>query len=1262
MFIASGFLIIILAVFLAFASVLSARTYYLTSDSLPYTVHADYDTLKIQGSKIVSSGDGINFNGHDDVVLDLGGDTLVFGNSSGDNYKGLFVGWNSHDVHIKNGWIIHQPTSTLLAQGNTCVYLAGSNGTLIENVNLVVDGTDGICLQNNSGGYNIEISGGSMRSNSLRFTSRCTNSGSVIRLLAEQQLPGPNDWHFIIHDLTITDGPHSGIAINQASASAGENKVWIYNNHITTDSRNLLYDLSDYQANFCRTAADAYGISLNHIAAGSKIHDNIIRSGNEYEGNLGILVQVCRGEPDNPVIIENNDVHTWQGPNAAWPDGKCNSLYFRNVPGESPRSSYWTVIRGNAFKCTVDNDPLTTAMGSKAEVVSVFLEDSSSNNIFENNLVELIAKNGDLSNLHGSNNAIGFSIRDTTDPCCTEVRNNIWRNNHYRAFRAPVNFSGQRGYPGSNILLQGDTLECTDLSATDSTTVIFDGSTGYRMHATNNRLRDCVFMGSSNESDVVFSFQSLADIDGKGQDVTFERTLKVYVKGSNGLPVTNATVWAANNYGDTLFTGTTNEGGLVSGVVSYKYYAKDPVDGDQYVLEDSLNFNPFTLKAQKYSDNDVVSYTVNSENGSDTLTLSGILGDGTWGAGDDPGEDCTTPPSTPTLYSPANGVETGVRPTLCANNSNGGSCPQALLYHFQIGTSSNMSTIVAQYNGVTEGMSHTCYTPSIDLNEGQTYYWRARAYNGSVYSGWSTVRQFTVSGGDANSAPTTPTPSSPMNGGHINSLTPTLVINNSYDADGDQLDYQFQISTSTAFYTIPAQVAHHPEGYGSTTSWTSNASLNNNTTYYWRVRAYDGESYSSFSQVRSFYVNVDVSNDPPSAPSAASPVAGYMSQSTTPNLVVNNSIDPDGDNLSYYFEIWNSQRSALITSSGAVPEGDANSTAWMADPPLPRGQRYYWKCRSFDGEDYSAWMGWSYFDVAAGLNNTPPAQPTTYLPHDGDTLIGSSHILIVFNTTDPDNDPLTYEFRLCADEDMSSVIEQANNVPPGPFLTTSHATAAALNDGQTYRWQSRAFDGSDYSEWTTIKHFTHYDISVSAEDIPTPVSPVEGQKISTVSPTFRIYTDETDVDVDFYFEVADNPEFNMAISSGPVRGILGGTEWTLYEELESGSAYYWRARAEESGWSDPVSFMITADIHIAPNPFRPHEHPEGVVFKNIPRGAEIKILTANGDLVRRLDDLNGPDVRWDVTNENGQQLSTGVYLYYVISDKTSASGKLAIIR
>ena len=532
------------------------------------------------------------------------------------------------------GAIIHDEGSVAdSASKNTCIWIGNSHDILINNVDAVANGIDGTCIDNNGVTYNLEIAGGTFRSDSKAFTSRCVTSGAVIRFMAEKFLPSADDYHIKIHDISITNGPHVGIALNK---SAPLNLAYIYNNYITTDGINELYPV--YDGNTCHSSGNAYGISIYSLAPGSEIHHNTIRSGSQYQGNQGILLQEAQGEPDNLVKIYDNDILVSSGPTRVHPSGKVSALYWRFVPGESETWNCYNHIYNNKFYVKIDTDTNTTNMGRLAESVSIFFYDSCANNIFEKNRCMVIP-----GQINGFTEvaAIGFGIQDTTAPGFEGVKNNVFRYNYYKAPRNPVALGNSRGHPGNNIVLYRDTIDCSH-TGPDSTTIVFDVTGAYLNHSLGNRLRDCVFLNQANDNDVVFSFQAYADTDSLGQEVRFERTMRIIAAGYNNMPVVNANITVTNNYGNIIFNGTTNENGYISDFVTYKYLSHDPVLNDDIYLQDSLNFNNFIVRINKGTDSRTASMTIDATQALDTIYLTNTYGTGTWPQWTD--DDCQQPP------------------------------------------------------------------------------------------------------------------------------------------------------------------------------------------------------------------------------------------------------------------------------------------------------------------------------------------------------------------------------------------------------------------------------------------------------------------------------------------------------------------------------------------------------------------------------------------------------------------------------------------
>ncbi|MFH1898109.1 MAG: T9SS type A sorting domain-containing protein [Candidatus Desantisbacteria bacterium] len=82
------------------------------------------------------------------------------------------------------------------------------------------------------------------------------------------------------------------------------------------------------------------------------------------------------------------------------------------------------------------------------------------------------------------------------------------------------------------------------------------------------------------------------------------------------------------------------------------------------------------------------------------------------------------------------------------------------------------------------------------------------------------------------------------------------------------------------------------------------------------------------------------------------------------------------------------------------------------------------------------------------------------------------------------------------------------------------------------------------------------------------------------------------------------------------------------------------------------------DVIVYPNPCRGTE----MIFRNLPEdGATIEIYDLAGDRVKKISTQRAEE-RWNVRNDSGQMVDSGVYFYCVIGKKESTRGKVVIIR
>ncbi|HOM05566.1 MAG TPA: T9SS type A sorting domain-containing protein [Candidatus Kapabacteria bacterium] len=183
----------------------------------------------------------------------------------------------------------------------------------------------------------------------------------------------------------------------------------------------------------------------------------------------------------------------------------------------------------------------------------------------------------------------------------------------------------------------------------------------------------------------------------------------------------------------------------------------------------------------------------------------------------------------PELLQPSNGnLKTPRQPTFVWTKSN-----QAL-YKLQIWTNDK-----AQGNPYIEigNIADTTYKLNINLELQNTYFWRVMAYSGYVNSGWSEISMFYVS----ETAPAAPQLYSPENDAINVSLTPNFVWQKT-----DAENYRIQVSKTSNFNSVVLDITELTD-----TTYTPSEQLDENTRYWWRVRAYTG-SQGRWSPVFSF--------------------------------------------------------------------------------------------------------------------------------------------------------------------------------------------------------------------------------------------------------------------------------------------------------------------------------------------------------------------------------------------------------------------------
>jgi hypothetical protein len=260
------------------------------------------------------------------------------------------------------------------------------------------------------------------------------------------------------------------------------------------------------------------------------------------------------------------------------------------------------------------------------------------------------------------------------------------------------------------------------------------------------------------------------------------------------------------------------------------------------------------------------------------------------------------------------------------------------MFEIAVGTD-NEWTVAEKWNPAPFNSSDTFVTyAGGPLVDGQTYFLRLRISDGSSWSNW----YYTFF--HMNTPPAAPVPSWPTMATTVTN-SPTLSVENAFDAEADTLKYDFEIYYDSMLTNLAESAMNVPETYNpDTTYWTVSPPLDDNKFYYWHARAFDGYEYSPWSGMRMFIANSF--NEPPTAPVLLSPPDSTSLPvfNRKPMLTWVHSTDPDPMD-------WTRYRVELSTDSLFTFKWQ-NDSLWSnwAFPPdsLPYGSHYWWRVTAFD--------------------------------------------------------------------------------------------------------------------------------------------------------------------------------------------------------------------------------------------------------------------------------------------------------------------------
>jgi CSLREA domain-containing protein len=470
-----------------------------------------------------------------------------------------------------------------------------------------------------------------------------------------------------------------------------------------------------------------------------------------------------------------------------------------------------------------------------------------------------------------------------------------------------------------------------------------------------------------------------------------------------------------------------------------------------------------------------------------------------------------TPDLIPSLLTPANAEHLlNNRPTFDWTD-----VPGALSYTIQISGNIGFSG-----SPTSNTVTLSTYIPTTNLPANVTRYWRVQANTISGPGPWSVIRSFITA-----NPPSAPGLIAPPNNGLITDYTPLLDWNDSSVPAGTTfLKYELQIATNNAF-TSPTIV--DLAGPVTDSSFTPGADLNSNTTYYWRVRAYNTLGQYSAWSTRNFRTALL----PPTL--------------TTPNdaeQLLNNRptfdwVDVPGA-TGYRIEI----SSDPINFSSPII-GNVTPSTYTPTSDLPVGATLYWRVRSKGANGPSDWS------VRVLTTANPPSVPTLASPANNLKVFGPSPLFNWNDSTVPVGVVFDhYQIQIATSSAFTNIVHDVDVAG----IANSQDNTAVLSPATTYYWHVRAFNTlGQSSAWSIVRSVR---IKFAGPVLNLPAS---GSTVGSLMPTFT--WDAVIGATDYTIQVSKNSSFSPWVINKTA--VL--PTYTHTSNLAAATTYYWRVRVNK---------------------------------------------------------------------------------------------------
>ena len=334
--------------------------------------------------------------------------------------------------------------------------------------------------------------------------------------------------------------------------------------------------------------------------------------------------------------------------------------------------------------------------------------------------------------------------------------------------------------------------------------------------------------------------------------------------------------------------------------------------------------------------------------------------------------------------------------------------------------------------------------------------------------------------------------------------------------------------------------------------------------------------------------------DGPTAPVAVFPIGGEEVDTDRPDLTVDNATDPNGDFLTYEFEVYAEVAlSTLVSTATGVVEDASGQTFWKIDVPLDENAVYWWRARANDGAVSGGWTATETFFV--NTENEAPGATTLVWPVDGEATGSLTPTLEWTIAEDGDLDEVLYDVEIWDEAGENLVVSMTGVTTADGDINATWTVDVPLDEDTFYSWMVLPVDEHGMEgEWSDPALF----FSDGTDEAPQGVAFIEPiNNSSIVTPTPRLVATEgwdpegtavtysMEVDTVGTFDSSDYESTTLEESgNGEIVWDLGVAGVTLPEN----NWIFARVQAtDEGGVSSPpdtITFFVRGDNDAPPVP------------------------------------------------------------------------------